>query len=287
MSYFLFIDESGTDGAPPYEVLAGLAIEDKELWNLILAVHSLEESIFGRRMSFGSLELKGKKLLKAKTFKHASQMPEIVLERRRELALSCLRKGDDKQQPTREELTALGQAKIAFVREVLAICARFRVKAFACIVDKDAPRPDSKDVLWKNYSYLFERYFYFLEDNGAMGTIIFDELERSQCHLLVNQMEKYFLHTHKGKMRSSLVIPEPFFVHSDLTTAIQLVDVIAYIISWGLRISPKMSRPAREDLGIFADSVRDLGCFSIRDEYRQWSFVPLNSLLPGGDARMQ
>ncbi len=284
MSYFLFIDESGTDGAPHYEVLAGLAIEDTEIWNLILAVHALEESIFGRRMSLGSLELKGKKLLKAKTFKHASQMEEISQDRRRELTLSCLQKGINKEQPTREELTALGQAKIAFVSEILATCARFHTRAFACIVDKDALRPDSKDVLWKNYSYLFERYFNFLEDAGSMGTIIFDELERSQCHLLIEQMEKYFLHTSKGKMRASRIIPEPFFVHSDLTTAIQLVDIVAYIISWGLRIPKKMTRPARGELKIFAESVNDLRYSSVRDDHRQWSFAYLNSLLPSDDA---
>lgn len=287
MSYFLFIDESGTDGNPPYEVLAGLAVEDTELWNLILAVHSLEESVFGRRMSSGSLELKGKKLLKKKTFRHASQMAEIEQERRCELALSCLRKGDDRKTPVKEELTALGQAKIAFVNEVIATCARFHAKAFACIVDAKAPRPDSGDALWKNYSYLFERYFYFLEDKNSMGAIIFDELERSQCHVLVKQMEQYFLRTSKGKMRASRVIPEPFFVHSDLTTAIQLVDILAYIISWGLRIPGKMSEPAREELKVLAESVNELRYSSVRDEHRQWSFISLRSLLPGDDTRIQ
>ncbi len=43
MSYILFIDESGHDGkASPYEVLAGVSIEDRELWNLITAIQRIE-----------------------------------------------------------------------------------------------------------------------------------------------------------------------------------------------------------------------------------------------------
>ena len=35
--------------------------------------------------------------------------------------------------------------------------------------------------------------------------------------------------------RATLIIAEPFFVHSDLTTGVQIADLIAYCISWGLR----------------------------------------------------
>lgn len=280
MSYFLFIDESGHDGMPPYEVLAGVAIEDRDLWNCIQAVHSLEAQIFGRRISKGSLELKGKKLLKAKVFKHAAQMPEIDCEERQHLALACLQKGEDKRQPTRQELTALAQAKIAFVQGAIEICGRFRVKFFASIVDKDAPRPE-RNFLRKDYAFLFERYFYFLEDRDAIGAVVFDELEKSQCHVLTNQMEEYFLQTRKGRTRSSRVIPEPMFVHSDLTTAIQLADLVAYIISWGVRISGKMHHPARGELTFLAEQVLELRFRTQRDEYPIWSFIVLNDLCPG------
>ena len=94
MSWFMFVDESGQDGtAAEYEVLAGVAIEDRTLWNLILAVREAEERYFGMRISHGELELKGKELLKRKTFKLATQMPEIPPDERRELARSCLVKG--------------------------------------------------------------------------------------------------------------------------------------------------------------------------------------------------
>ncbi|WP_419610434.1 DUF3800 domain-containing protein, partial [Thiolapillus sp.] len=75
MSYMLFVDESGQDlRKSPYEVLAGIAIEDRDLWNLICRVQDAELEFFGRRVSDGLLELKGKKLLKRKTFRQAAQM---------------------------------------------------------------------------------------------------------------------------------------------------------------------------------------------------------------------
>jgi hypothetical protein len=62
---------------------------------------------------------------------------------------------------------------------------------------------------------------------------------------LIDLMERYFPHANTGRRRSSLIIPEPLFVHSDLTTMIQMADLIAYIVSWGrLKRSPTM-RPSR------------------------------------------
>ncbi|GAB6043939.1 hypothetical protein [Endothiovibrio diazotrophicus] len=73
MSYLLFLDESGHDlRESPYEVLAGVSIEDRGLWNFICAVQDAEEPFFGRRMSTGVLELKAKKLLKRKTGRRIS-----------------------------------------------------------------------------------------------------------------------------------------------------------------------------------------------------------------------
>lgn len=44
MSYFLFVDESGQDRKEsPYEVLAGVAVKDSEMWNLIQKVHDIDD----------------------------------------------------------------------------------------------------------------------------------------------------------------------------------------------------------------------------------------------------
>jgi hypothetical protein len=90
-----------------------------------------------------------------------------------------------------------------------------------------------------------------------MGYLVFDELDRSAAHLLLGQVSSYFVRTRNGQSRSRLIIPEPFFVHSDLTTLIQTADIIAYVISWGLRLR-YMTAPAREELRPLVDLVRQL-----------------------------
>lgn len=288
MSFLLFVDESGHDQkSSPYQVLAGIAIEDRDLWNLIQKIQDLEVLHFGLRITQGALELKGRKLLKRKVFRLASQLPAMPPAQRRQLAKSLLDKTLDSTSPapTREELTALGQAKIAFVAAVLEACAQYRVRAFASIVDKSAPKP-AGDLLRKDYAYLLERYFYFLEDHpGQMGLVIFDELEKSQCHLLVDQLHRYFLETTKGKVRSATVIPEPFFVHSDLTTAVQVADLIAYITAWGVKVHT-MDQPRRSELETLADLVCQLRHRAVleniegHEKFNVWSFALIDDLRP-------
>ena len=198
MSFLLFIDESGQDRRDsPYEVLAGIAVEDRDLWNLITAVQRAEVDCFGRRYAKEEHELKAKKILKSKVFRHAVQLPPFEPEQRRALAKACLDAGD---KAGRDQLTGLAQAKIEFVKQVLQLCSDFRCKAFASITARDAPRT-AGDFLRKDYAYLFERFFYFLEDMGldALGLVVFDELERSQSHLLVDQMARYFRDTRKDE----------------------------------------------------------------------------------------
>ena len=282
MAYFLFVDESGHDQtASPYEVLAGIAVEDRDLWNLIDAIKDVENRTFGIRYSRLKGEVKGKKFLKRKVFRHAEQTPAIPAEERRDLARAGL---EDGAAVTGHQLTALAQAKLAFVQEVLDLCARFHCVAFASIVDRAAPRPVA-DVLRKDYAYLFERFFYFLEDRGptVQGAVVFDELEKTQSKILLHQMEEYFLRTARGRVRSRQVIPQPFFVHSDLTTLVQVADLLAYITAWGFRVPGLLEAPARPELAPFADQVAALRYRAVRDmlgnrNFVIWSFAPIEDL---------
>lgn len=257
LSWTLFIDESGQDmRQSPYEVLAGVAVEDRKLWRLIQRLSDLQDEIFGIRLfAVYQNEAKAQKLLKTKVFKHAAQMDPIEPARRRELAREILEDGTN---VSRERLTALAQAKIAYCEAALATCLEFDVEAFASIVPKSAPRPRGT-LLRKDYAYLFERFFYFLNSkpDDPMGYIVFDELDKSASHILLTQVAEYFLKTGKGRTRSRLIIPEPFFVHSDLTTMVQVVDLVAYIISWGVRLR-YMDEPAREELSDLAGAVMRL-----------------------------
>lgn len=91
-----------------------------------------------------------------------------------------------------------------------------------------------------------------------------DELEKSKSHLLIDQVHRYFADTAVGRHRACRTIPEPFFVHSDLTTGVQIVDRVAYVISWGFRM-PRLTKPARTELSPLAERVARLRYRTARD----------------------
>ena len=224
MAWFLFIDESGHDRtASPYEVLAGVAIHDQALRKVIDQLHQTEIRAFGRRYSDGKRELKGRVLLKNKVFRQKGMGVQVDPAEIPALAQAAL---DDGAQADNRMLKALAIAKVTYVHSVFQICTQLGCRAFASIVETDA-RPTVSGGLRKDYAYLFERFFYFLEDNAAeeQGIVVFDELEKSQSHVLIDQMRRYFAKTAVGLQRANRIIPEPFFVHSDLTTGVQIADL--------------------------------------------------------------
>lgn len=291
MAFFLFIDESGQDHRDsPYEVLAGVAVEDTRVWSLIQSIQAAEELYFGQRITLLDMELKAKKLLKRKTFRLAAQLPPKAPGERTRLAHECLvegrlARGDSRPaKVSRDQLTSLAQAKIAFVERVLELCAQSQVRALASIIDRDAPRPEG-DFLRKDYAYLFERFYYLLDEQQGhhQGIVVFDELDRSKSHLLVHQMARYFRDTATGRLRASRIVPEPLFVHSDLTTLVQVADLVAYIVAWGVRVH-SMCRPHRPELDQLAAAVCSLRHRAQRDHggspFFVWSFAVIDDLRP-------
>jgi hypothetical protein len=68
MSYFLFVDESGQDhNASPYEVIAGLAVNTRELWDLIRIMHDFEIECFGVKYGNEKREIKARNFLDTRT----------------------------------------------------------------------------------------------------------------------------------------------------------------------------------------------------------------------------
>lgn len=290
-----FVDESGPgESDAPYEILAGAAIPQEDLWNLIQSIQAAEIEFFNAPLSEIGGEFKGSKLLKKKKFRFADQGEEILSPRRRELAGRFLAKGKllaagQPSEPQRkDEYTAYGQAVLAFIHKLFDLCGQHRVKFFATIVDSNAPRPADTDFLRKDYAYLFERFFYYLEDVSLdeIGIVVFDELEKSKSRILLDQMKRYFLQTAKGRARSSRIVPEPFFVHSDLTTAIQIADIAAYCLNSGFRLLARMKRPHRKEMKQYAQRVFDLRYEGKRfgeQDNREWpiyGFVYLDDLRP-------
>ena len=269
----LFLDESGHDhGFAPYEVLAGVTISESRLWPLIQAIRGAELEHFGVYVRKLNVEFKGNKLLKRKTFRHAQQSAPLDPDVRRDLARSFLEKGYRQKNgetaiaPKSEEFAAYGQAVLAFVNRVLGLMAQNRVKTFAAMVNKRAVLPSDGSMLRRDYAFLFQRFFYYLEDTSdeEMGLIVFDELEKAQCGSRIQQLERYFLETTKGYERSARIVPEPFFVHSDLTTAVQLADIVAYCANWAIRLKPRMIEPIRSELQPFAEQIHGMSYYGKR-----------------------
>jgi Protein of unknown function (DUF3800) len=92
-------------------------------------------------------------------------------------------------------------------------------------------------------------------------------------------MSRYFQTTAKGRLRASRIVPEPFFVHSELTSLVQIADLVAYIIAWGVRVG-SMTRPAREELRELADAVVAMRYMQQRDDFTRWGFAIIDDLRP-------
>ena len=74
----------------------------------------------------------------------------------------------------------------------------------------------------------------------------------------MNQMASYFLGTETGRYRSARIVPEPFFVHSELTTGIFLADLAAYILGWAWRLRTRMPQLCREELRPYANKLHGM-----------------------------
>jgi hypothetical protein len=155
----LFVDESGHDqSGTPCEVLAGVAIAEADLWNLVRAVRAAERDFFGDYLrNFLVDERKAKRLLKSKRFRSAGRGVHTSEHELASLANAALQKGKRAKEHklpgdgcTEKELVGYSRQVLRFVHEVLNIAARFNVRVFASMADSKAPRP-SRGTLRKDY----------------------------------------------------------------------------------------------------------------------------------------
>lgn len=269
MAYFLFVDASGMESSSsPYEVVAGVTVEDRDLWNFVQAI--LDARVRHLGVSAQSPRLQARRLLKRKVFRLARQLDPLPFEERRALTRSCLERGPE---AGKREMTALAQSKLAYVGEVFEVCSRFRCRLIASIVPNRIPRP-APGFLRKDYAYLFERYFYFLEDQKPQpnGFIVCGGRTSCQGDLLHDQMQRYFKGTVRGRQRSSLVLPDPLAAGGDLTVGTEVAGLVAYIAAWGFR-TRELTEPARNELYDFKEQIRALRYRAVREVGDSTNFV--------------
>lgn len=260
MSYLLFMDESGHDHRTmPYEVRGGVALHISELWPFIQATQRLELSSFGTALSQFRTELKGCKLLDKDRFKWAAQGPPMQDEERRKHCRGFLTKGLEKKPPIRIEFTAYGQASLEMATGMFELLRHHKARLFAAAIPRSVLKPDTFEAgeyLRKDHVFLFERYFYFLEQEKQHGLLVMDEMEKIEDRRFVRRLESYFRRTEPGRYRSTWIVPTPLFVSSDMTYPVQAADLAIYSLNWGFRLPNRgMNAPVRPE---------------IADNYGQW-----------------
>ncbi len=254
MSWLLFLDESGHDHKQmPYEVRGGIALHVGQLWPFVRAMQRLELDAFGARLPLYKMELKGSTLLDNKRFKFAAQGSTMSEEERRKHCRAFLTKGLEKRDDyTRDEFTAYGQACLQMAHGMFQLLGVYGAQVFASAVPRGAAKPPSEaseNYLRKDQVFLFERFFYLLESKQDHGLIVMDAVEKTADRKFVNRLESYFTETTTGRYRSHWVVPTPLFVSSDMNYAVQAADLAIYCINWGYRLPDQgMNAPAREEI---------------------------------------
>lgn len=253
MSWLFFMDESGHDHRNmPYEVRGGIALHAAKLWPFIQAWRRLELDTYGTELSQYSKEIKGSKLLDKDRLKWARQDVDMPDEERRKHCRAFLTKGLQKRPPARDEFTAYGQASARMAEGIFELLLNHKAMLFACAIPRHVTRPaefSSEVYLRKDHVFLFERYFYFLEENNEYGLVVMDESDKQEDRRFVRRMHNYFQKTATGRYRTARIVPAPFFVASDMAIPVQAADLCIYAVNWGFRL-PGQGMVATERLDV-------------------------------------
>jgi hypothetical protein len=240
MSWLLFLDESGHDHRTmPYEVRGGVAIHASQLWPFVQDMQRLELAAFGTALHQFRTELKGCKLLDKDRFKWARQGAPMSNEERHKHCRAFLTKGLERKSPLRAEFTAYGQACLEMATGIFELLRDHKARLFASAIPTDIEKPatyEAEEFLRKDQVFLFERYFFLLEQEKQQGLLVMDEVDKADDRRFVRRLEAYFRKTQTGRYRSSWIVPTPFFVSSDMTYPVQAADLAIYCVNWGFRL---------------------------------------------------
>jgi hypothetical protein len=200
MSWLLFLDESGHDHkSVPYEIHGGFAIHASKLWAFLVAVQTLELSIFGAPLHQFNSELKGAKLLDKKRFKWAQQEKRMDQASRRKHAFNFLHNSQQGKSPRRDEFAAYGQACLELAKGLIRLLRDYEAMVFAAVIPRlKSPDQVPPDLFRKDLVFLLERYFYFLDERREMGLLVMDGTEKQADRKLLCRMERYFSQTMIG-----------------------------------------------------------------------------------------
>lgn len=193
-----YIDQSGSyhhHDNNKYIVTAAIAFEKDVIRDLARGLYKLNE-VYWKTKNPYDFEMKGQLLLNPRAIKHPKNCD--------------------------------------YASEVLILCRQGGGIAFAIIEPKptqEAFESLNQLILPKSYKYLFERIGKCclginLQEKGLM---IFDSQDMRKNEILSRRMSNFFYRSKAGVFMNN-IIPEPYFVSSNICYGIQIADLIAYIV---------------------------------------------------------
>jgi len=233
------MDESGHDHRNlPYEVRGGICIDVGQVWEFTARMKQLETSCFGDCLSNYGSEIKGTKLLEKKRFTWAAGGPPVDPTERRKLSRGFLARTAKGQDAPKEMWWAYGQSSLEMAKGIVRLAQVMKCKVFASLVPKGRavkPAEIPDDYVRKDLAFLFERYFYFLDERGSNGLLVLDETNRTDDRRYLKRIERYFASHEMGKEHAKRILPSPLFIGSEMSYPIQAADVLIYMIATAYR----------------------------------------------------
>ena len=110
---------------------------------------------------------------------------------------------------------------------------------FAVAIPRSVEKPSSieaEEYLRKDYAFLLERFFYFLEEKKETGLLVMDQSDQTEDRRFVRRLERYFTLTQPGRHRTARIVPSPFFVSSDMAYPVQVADLCIYCVNHAFRL---------------------------------------------------
>lgn len=277
MSWLLFLEEPGDhQSGLPYGILAGVAVEDVHVWDLIRRLRDAQFQYFGQQLVddqgryFGAEAFFGDDALLSASQVSGTRLRPVDHQADRIAKLNS---------PTAASPIPT-KAKMAYCQFALSLAIDYDATGFAVFIPREYIQINDERYLRKDYSFLFERFFNFLKitpDAGA-GMFVLPKFAHHKTYVTPDTIYEYFTKTTNGRLRSRVIIPTMFRADGAMGVLSQLAEIFSYIASWTVRL-PHMTEPTRDDLKLLASM-----CVKMRFSYltengkTDWSFKFVDNL---------
>ena len=205
-----FIDESGIphpNDASTRPVVAAICFDEGDSRTISRRLYAMKRDLLGSARA--DAELKGKKLLKEKTYLNSS-------------------------------------ASRMFAEDFFAALRDWGVNVFATIMQAPfSPHPEPGGLLETRFRYLLQRIELLAAERDTYASVLFDG-RGSQFRDLSRRFSGYLYRSYRGQVCTHIT-DTPAFVDSVTSAGIQMADMCAYAIRVYYEHSLFASRPSSDD----------------------------------------